>query len=230
MADARVPHDVWNRFIAASQEMFQTATDIDDEIVVNGEQAAPAPEPLIPDNAGRPLLAWGARVSPVFRERVWWMADAFTQEQGAPFDPNNLMACMAWESGESFAPDKKNMAGSGATGLIQFMPTTAAQLGTTTSALAAMTAEDQLNFVYKYFKPFIQSARPVVSLEDTYMCILWPKGVGKPNSYVVFDKATMATAYRQNAGLDINHDGQVTKFECAALVRDKLTKGLKLAA
>jgi soluble lytic murein transglycosylase-like protein len=36
------------------------------------------------------------------------------------------MACMAWESGRSFRPDVKNMAGSGATGLIQFMPTTAA--------------------------------------------------------------------------------------------------------
>jgi hypothetical protein len=64
-------------------------------------------------------IAWGAKVSPVFKARVLWIADSLG------CSPNDLMACMAWESGESFSPSKKNMAGSGATGLIQFMPSTA---------------------------------------------------------------------------------------------------------
>lgn len=40
------------------------------------------------------------------------------------------MAAMAFESGETFSPSIKNAAGSGAVGLIQFMPSTAKALGT----------------------------------------------------------------------------------------------------
>jgi hypothetical protein len=58
------------------------------------------------------------------------------------------MAAMAFETGETFSPSIKNKA-SGATGLIQFMRSTAKGSGTTTAALAEMTAVDQLDFVEK---------------------------------------------------------------------------------
>lgn len=162
-------------------------------------------------------LAWGLKVSPVFRERVFWIADQLS------LDPDYLMACMAWESAETFRPDIKNAAGSGATGLIQFMPATAKALGTTVSALARMTAEDQLNYVYKYFKPYKGRLK---SLSDVYMAILWPKGIGKPESYTLWNKATMPTTYRQNSGLDIDKNGYITKAEAAAKVQQKLVKGM----
>lgn len=166
--------------------------------------------------SGRREIAWGARVSPLFRERVWWIAD----ELG--LNPDDLMACMAWESGETFSPSVRNAAGSGATGLIQFMPSTAMNLGTSTSKLAKMTAEDQLNYVYKYFRPF---AGRLNNLGDIYMAILWPKGVGKPDSYVLWDKGQMPTTFRQNAGLDIDKNGQVTRAECLTKIKQKLVKG-----
>lgn len=162
-------------------------------------------------------LAWGAKVSPVFRDRVIWIGEDLK------FDPNNLMAAMAWETGEKFSSRVTNMAGSGATGLIQFMPSTARSLGTTTAKLAAMTAEDQLNFVHKYFKPFRGRLH---TLADLYMAILWPNGVGKPESYVLFDRAKQPTAYRQNSGIDMNKDGQVTKAEATAKVHAKLVRGM----
>lgn len=162
-------------------------------------------------------MAWGKKVSPLFKWRVQWIADTLE------CNVNDLMACMAWESGESFRADKKNMAGSGATGLIQFMPSTARSLGTTTTALAKMTAEDQLNYVYKYFRSY---AYRLHNLGDVYMTILWPKGVGKPDNYVLFDRAKMPTTFRQNAGLDVNHDGLVTRAECLVKVNQKLAKGL----
>lgn len=191
----------------------------------------PASVPIVPiPTDGRAKIAWGAKVSNVFRDRVWWISDTLTKAQGHFFDPNNLMACMAWESGETFSPSVKNIAGSGATGLIQFMPTTAKSLGTTVEKLAQMSAEDQLNFVYKYFLAAIKARGAVVTLEDVYMTILWPAAVGKPNSYVLFDRAILATAYRQNAGLDTDKDGKVTKYEAAAKVRDKLTKGMQFTA
>lgn len=163
------------------------------------------------------LIAWGAKVSPVFKARVLWIADTLG------CDPSDLMACMHWETGGTFKPDVKNAAGSGATGLIQFMPSTARAMGTTTTALAAMTAEDQLRWVYEYFKPYKGRLR---NLGDVYMAILWPKGVGKPDHYVLFDRKKTPTTFRQNAGLDVNKDGLVTKAECLVKVNERLARGL----
>lgn len=163
-------------------------------------------------------LAWGLKVSHVFRDRVLWIGDDLQ------FDPDYLMGSMAWETGETFSPSVTNMAGSGATGLIQFMPSTARSLGTTTSKLAAMTAEDQLSYVHKYFKPY---RGRLLTLSDVYMVILWPKAVGQAESYVLFDRKKPGKAYRQNAGIDINADGLVTKAEAAAKVNAKLVKGMQ---
>lgn len=164
-----------------------------------------------------PPMAFGAKVSPLFRQRVAWIADALGCH------PNDLMACMAWESGETFSAGVRNAAGSGATGLIQFMPSTAASFGTTTAALSRMTAEDQLNYVYKYFRPF---ANRLHNLGDVYMAILWPRGVGLQDSYVLFDRRKTPNTYRQNAGLDGNKDGRVTRGECLVKINQKLAKGL----
>lgn len=104
------------------------------------------------------------------------------------------------------------------------MPSTAVALGTSTSRLAAMTAEDQLNYVYKYFRPY---AGRLNNLGDIYMAILWPSGVGQPDSYVLWNKSTKPTTFRQNAGLDLNKDGNITRGECLTKIKEKLAKGLK---
>jgi hypothetical protein len=146
-------------------------------------------------------LAWGARVSAAFRARVV----AISTMLG--LDPSDLMSCMAFETGETFRADVRNAAGSGAVGLIQFMPSTAAALGTTTSVLAAMTAEQQLDYVLRYFKPWVGRLK---SLGDVYGAILWPGMIGRADAYVVFDKADAQRPklYIQNAGLDFNKDGR----------------------
>jgi hypothetical protein len=178
-------------------------------------QVVAPPPPEIAPSAAPTRLAWGARVSQTFRDRVLWIGEQLG------LDPSDLMSCMAWESGRSFRADVRNMAGSGATGLIQFMPSTARGMGTTTDALAAMTPEDQLKFVYRYFEPFRGKLN---SLDDIYMAILWPAAVGKPASHALF---TGGVAYRQNAGLDIDRDGVVTKAEAARKVRGLLDEGLR---
>lgn len=138
-------------------------------------------------------------------------------------DANHLMAVMAFESAETFRADIRNAAGSGATGLIQFMPATARGLGTTTEALAVMAPEAQLNWVYKYFKPYKGRLK---ALSDVYMAVLWPKGIGKPEGYVLWSQAGMPTTYRQNAGLNVNRDGVITKSEAASKVQEKLERGM----
>ncbi len=161
-------------------------------------------------------IAWGAKVSAAFKGKVIVIAS------NLGVNPDYLMACMAFESAETFSPSIQNQAGSGAVGLIQFMPNTAQSLGTTTAALAKMTDVQQLDYVEKYFRSL---HRPVRTLEDVYMAILWPAAIGRPNSFVLFRQPSIA--YTQNQGLDANRDGMVTKAEAAAPVAAKLSKGLK---
>jgi len=160
-------------------------------------------------------IAWGSTVSSEFKQRVVVMSDYLGIE------PDWLMACMAFETMETFDPAARNMAGSSGTGLIQFMNSTARQLGTTTEKLAKMTELQQLHYVHKYLVPHTKHMH---SLEDVYMAILYPAAVGKPNKFVLFRKGTLA--YSQNRGLDTQRKGYITKGDAAAKVRQKLLKGL----
>ena len=73
-----------------------------------------------------------------------------------------------------------------------------------------MTPVEQLDYVERYFAPYRGKLR---DLSDLYMAILWPKGVGKPASYVLFSQGSRE--YQQNRGLDANNDGVVSKTEAA---------------
>ena len=133
---------------------------------------------------------------------------------------DDLYAVMSFETGGTFDPAKKNEAGSGATGLIQFMPETAKGLGTSTEELSKMSRTQQLKYVDKYFSnKGIQGG----DIDDLYMSILFPAAVGKPDDFVLFGRGAMrgytGRAYDQNRGLDANNDGSITKAEAAAKVR-----------
>ena len=167
-------------------------------------------------------LSWGAvavqKHGKEFKARVIEIAGRLS------CDPNHLMAIMAFELANSFAPDKANAAGSGAVGLIQFMPKTAQGLGTSTAKLKEMSAIDQLDFVEKYFRS-IAGSRPLPSLSDAYMAVLLPIAVGKLDSHILFTKPSKA--YDQNSGLDINKNGSITKAEATSKVHGRLVLGLK---
>lgn len=160
-------------------------------------------------------IPWGAKVSQTFRNRAAWIADDLDVDLG------HLMAVIAFETARTFRADIRNAAGSGAVGLIQFMPLTAKALRTTTDALAAMTPEDQLLYVHRYLRPY---RGRMGSIADIYMAILWPKAIGKPGDYVLFDGGR---AYAQNKGLDADQDGAVTKSEAAAPIARELSRGLE---
>ncbi|WP_051283883.1 transglycosylase SLT domain-containing protein [Desulforegula conservatrix] len=163
--------------------------------------------------------AWCKKVSVQFKIRILEIALMLVT------NPDWLMACIAFESAETFSPSIKNAAGSGAVGLIQFMSKTAIALKTTVEALGAMTAEKQLDYVKKYFEPHKGRLN---TLEDVYMAILWPSAIGKPIDHVLFrrDDPAAPKRYIQNKGLDWNKDGVITKAEAAEQVKMKLDKGL----
>lgn len=166
-------------------------------------------------------LAWSAKVTPEFCRKVEHMAQALAMPATGP---NDFMACMAFESDETFSPSIQNKGGAPYYGLIQFGDAAAIDLKTTTDALRKMTAFDQLDYVYEFFRPY---AGKLHTLSDIYMRILWPRAVGQPESYELWNKATRPTTYLQNRGLDINNDGSITKAEAAQMVAAKLTRGMQ---
>ena len=109
-------------------------------------------------------------------------------------------------------------------GLLQFMPTTAIALGTTSEQLKKMSVLEQLDYVEKYFKPY---ASKIKTLSDLYMAILWPAAIGKSPDFVLFDKADKKypKRYIQNRGLDFNKDGKITLGETCKKIEEKLVRG-----
>jgi hypothetical protein len=182
---------------------------------------ATTPPPIVslPPAALLGGLAWGKKVSPAFRERVRLMC-----EVDFHFDPNWLMACMAFETGRTFSPKVKNPRSS-ATGLIQFMEATAQHYGTSTAELAKMTAEKQFDFVWLYFRDAIRSHGAITRLSDCYMAILNPSVMGKPDATTMW--VSGSSAYAANSGLDSNNDHVITKAEAAAKVAALLAEGLR---
>ena len=174
-----------------------------------------APKPKIQPMNGD--LAWGQNVQPDFRIKIKAIAS------GLSTNPDWLMSVMAFETRESFNPAVKNPYGS-ATGLIQFIEKTAETLGTTTAALAKMTAVRQLDYVQQYYSRY--SGR-INNLGDAYMAVLWPVAVGKPDSYVLWNSTTVRRKeYIANKGLDKGNKGYITKGDAVAEVAKKLEKGL----
>lgn len=160
-------------------------------------------------------LAWGALVSPAFRKRVLVMAS----RDG--YDPSHVMAVMYFESKLKASAINRL---SGASGLIQFMPSTALDLNTTIEDIRNMTELEQLDYVDRYFHRYSGKLK---TLSDTYMAVLWPRAVGKPEDYVLFEKGSKA--YEQNKALDLDNDGKITKSEATHFVELSLEKGMQQA-
>lgn len=132
-------------------------------------------------------------------------------------DSKHLVAIMKQESGVNPAAVNKM---SGATGLIQFMPATAASLGTTTAELKNMSAVEQLDYVYKYFK--MVGVRPGMDLGDLYMAVFMPKYVGADDNTVLGQDGApgfSGKVYAQNKGLDKNKDGSITVADVKSSVQ-----------
>lgn len=120
--------------------------------------------------------------------------------------PEWLMAVMYSES--RFNAQAENFRGSGAVGLIQFMPATAREMGTSTAALSRMTHEEQLDWVYAYMEGYRKKYGDYKSLCDFYLGILYPRARTGDMCYVLYESPSKA--YKQNSGLDEDKDGRVT--------------------
>ena len=127
--------------------------------------------------------------------------------EGFNFDPLDLLAAMWNETGGTYDPAIKNPLGS-ATGLIQFLESTANSLGTTTAQLAQMTRPQQMQYVQKYFSksgwPSGQAPNPTIA--NIYMTIFLPKFKFAAPTTVIADGTPGSPTYQwyaQNSGFDV---------------------------
>jgi hypothetical protein len=179
----------------------------------------PSGDSTAPSTTG--ALIWGESVNADFRTKTREIAGRLR------FQPNWLMAVMAFETGRTFDPAERNRAGGSATGLIQFMPDTAKQLGTTTARLARMTAVEQLDYVEKYYEP---AKSRINNLADCYIAVLAgvnSSALGKPDDYILWRYPSRE--YNANRPLDVKNKGYITKGDAAVRVDEEMRRGVQYA-
>lgn len=160
-------------------------------------------------------ISWGSKLTV---EEIRAIQSMITR-LGMKSTVNDMMACMAFESGGTFSPSIQNKS-TKATGLVQIMPNNAIAYGTTVDKLAKMTVIQQLTYVAKHFQPY---GKRINDLGDNYMSILWPRAIGKPDNYALWTLGERA--YMYNDGLDINKDGKVTKMEALHYIKNRFVQG-----
>lgn len=135
-------------------------------------------------------------------------------------DPSHLSAVIMFES--HWDPTTVNES-YGASGLIQFVPSTATGMGTSVEAIRRMSRIEQLGLVQRYLMPY---RGRIGTLSDLYMAVLRPTAIGKADDFALITSAE-GKAYFANKGLDLNKDGNITKYEATEYVRRRLEEGLR---
>jgi hypothetical protein len=125
--------------------------------------------------------------------------------------PDWLMFVMWFES--KLNPQAVNPI-SGSTGLIQFMPSTARGLGTTTDVLKHMSNVQQLDYVLAYLRPYKGRMKTWV---DVYLAVFYPKAMGNPNFVITSDIVA-----KQNKIFDLNKDLDISVKEIETALRKQI--------
>lgn len=132
------------------------------------------------------------------------------------WDPSGIAAVIASES--NFNPAAKNP-GSSASGLIQFIDSTARSLGTTTAALRNMGAVEQLQYVERFFQR--NMPKLPANIAD-YKLVVLGRGdlVGAPDDSVVYSGSDpkQAAAYSANRTLDREGKGYISVGDIRSLM------------
>lgn len=137
--------------------------------------------------------------------------------QDLGINPNYLMLAMWHESGLKTTAVNPY---TNATGLIQFMPSTATSLGTTVNDLLQMNGIEQLQYVKKYFQNVISYYGVPTTLEDVYLAIFFPLAIPKNSDYILkLKNVSSATIARQNPVFDVGNKGYITKGDIEKVIQ-----------
>ncbi|GGR00312.1 transglycosylase SLT domain-containing protein [Deinococcus ruber] len=131
-----------------------------------------------------------------------------TVAQNLGIDPQALLAVAYKESG--LDPSKVNKdPKSRAAGLLQFLPSTAAEYGLPEGTMQRMTAAQQIPYIQRYLTD--HGVRSGMGLEQIYSAVF---GGNASRAGSVLYRAG-SDGYDHNKGLDTNGDGQITSAEAA---------------
>lgn len=129
----------------------------------------------------------------------------------------SLLETFKTKKGKEELKSKKIIIKLGATGLIQFMPSTARNLGTTVEKIQVMTVAQQLELVKIYLER-INPSKEFKTFIDLYLAVFFPAAAGQVNDYIlgshISEEYVEKVAY-QNRGIDSNNNNQITKEEFA---------------
>lgn len=126
-----------------------------------------------------------------------------------------VLSVMHYETGGSFRPDIKNP-NSSATGLIQFMGSTARKLETTTEDLSKMSQVEQLKYVENYFNLIKDNFDEVDYLnpKNVALAVFYPRAIGQGDDYVIAEDGRSKLDDRiLKVNKDHNGDGKITADE-----------------
>jgi hypothetical protein len=154
-----------------------------------------------------------ARTSPAFRAGLYSLATL------NGWNPDAIAAVISHESG--FDPSARSSSSSAA-GLLQIINATARALGTTSDAIAEMSAEEQLPIIEAFYSRFLGQAG--IPLED-YLLVGYGRNdaIGQPDGYPLDCAESLDPAerrrYEVNAGLDAGGKGCITAGDVRASIR-----------
>jgi hypothetical protein len=137
-------------------------------------------------------------------------------------NPNWLMIVMQSESGLN--PRAYNPIPPYPVGLIQFAQQTAFGLGTSPQALLNMSRLEQLDYVYKYFRP---KAGKFKNIYDLYLYNFLPSSVGYADSHIIGSEISPSYALsvaQSNPPFNLNKDGKITIGEFKYFIKNRYGK------
>ena len=135
-------------------------------------------------------------------------------------NPHWLMVVMELETAGTFDPAITNKLGY--TGLIQFGDAAAGDLSITTAQLRTMNALDQLDYVYRYLKPY---TRRMQKLSDVYLAVFFPRAIGKHDGWVLQTaRLNPERIAKWNPGFDVDKNRQIQVWEIKQKVLARVPK------
>lgn len=139
-------------------------------------------------------------------------------------DPNWLMHVIFFETAGTMSPQARNSK-TQATGLLQFMPSTAIKLGTDINTLYDMNNIEQLDYVLKYLAPYKNRLKSFV---DLYFAVFFPAAIDKPLDFIIQTVNLPASLIaKQNSIFDVNRDGKITVSEVEYILIKSIPESIR---
>ena len=180
------------------------------------------PTGAVRDTPSDVAAEWAATISDTYNLEPAFASKIVEVAGNVGASPGDLANLIDFETAHTFSPAQKNLEGSSGTGLIQFMASTAAKLGTTTAELAQMSQVEQMAYVEKYLQGHV-GAVDLSTPEGLSAAVFFPRSKGDRNfniyqDYIDRGKPEKAELFKkQNPGI-----------ETLGEYHDKLLKGAKI--